>query len=291
VFVSENVVVNVPTRAVTVNGPPMELASTGMLARPVSFVVARGLTKMPLAPEGGAVKVTTAPTSGLLLPSRTETTRGAGYGVLTGVLCGVPDCALTVAGHPALARCTKDESVPSPAPTTRWLSPGAYREGILECAVAIAKTDIEGIVGNSAPQLARDDHIDLPIAVEIPNSHPARAGPAGGRNCGPKGAVPVAKERRNAIRITIVRDDDVELAIVVDVRDSEAEGVEDGIDDLRRECSIAPAEQNAYSAVTLIANHQVCLAIAIDVADGYVHRGCARGVVDRRLKCPIAIAK
>src|SRR5450755_3352401 len=50
-------------------------------------------------------------------------------------------------------------------------------------------------------------------------------------------------------------------------------------------------EQNAHSAVIHVANHQVRLAIAIDVGDRDVHRRCTGGVVHRRLKCSIAIAE
>ena len=132
-LVNANVVVKVPTRAMIENEPPVALAvKVGALARPEALVVARATesppVKVPLAPEVGAVKLTTAPTSGLLLPSRTETTIGARKGVPTDVLCGVPDCDVTVAGHPEFARWARTEIVLSPLlVTTRSVLPSPLR--------------------------------------------------------------------------------------------------------------------------------------------------------------------
>jgi hypothetical protein len=66
------------------------------VATPLASVVAVFvLAKLPLAPEPGAVKVTTAPLTGAP-PEVTVATSGAGNAVPTVALCGVPLVVATV---------------------------------------------------------------------------------------------------------------------------------------------------------------------------------------------------
>ena len=71
---------------------------------PAEFVVAVAVAdplKAALAPEEGAVKVTIAPLTGLLLASLTVACNAVANAVFTVALCGVPAVAITLAGGPA----------------------------------------------------------------------------------------------------------------------------------------------------------------------------------------------
>src|SRR3954470_18782451 len=57
--------------------------------------------KVPLAPEPGGVKVTLAPTTGLLKESRTKACSAVVKAVFTVLLCGVPALVTMEAAAPA----------------------------------------------------------------------------------------------------------------------------------------------------------------------------------------------
>src|SRR5947208_3613431 len=68
-----------------------------------TVIVFVALLNVPDAPEAGAVKVTFAPSTGLLLASRTVTESGLANAVLMLALCGVvPALTAIVAGGPAV---------------------------------------------------------------------------------------------------------------------------------------------------------------------------------------------
>jgi hypothetical protein len=90
--------------AVTVYAPVTKLAvKAGAMAIPVLLVVAvfTPLANVPLAPLLGAVKVTVAPTIGLLLASFSVACSGVANAELIIALCGVPPVAVMLG--PALA--------------------------------------------------------------------------------------------------------------------------------------------------------------------------------------------
>lgn len=107
VLVSEKFADREPTDAVTMYDPAMLFAAglTG-IAMPwefvVAVVVAPAAYHTTLAPEEGAVNVTTAPSTGLPEPSNTNTCSGSRknppYGTPTGALCGVPPIMVSDAG-------------------------------------------------------------------------------------------------------------------------------------------------------------------------------------------------
>src|SRR6202166_3345708 len=108
------------TDAVTVYAPVAALAvNVGDVATPLAFVVAVAEfvlvpAKVPLAPEAGAVKVTTTPLAGRP-PVVTVATRGAAKAVLIVVVCGVPLLATITSVAPAAFVRLKLAGVDTPA--------------------------------------------------------------------------------------------------------------------------------------------------------------------------------
>ena len=102
-LVKAKFVLIVPTRAAIENEPAAPLAvKNGAVATPDAFVMARALlrppAKRPDAPLAAALNVTTRPGNGWFPASATSTVIAVAYAVLSGALCGVPDCAVIVAG-------------------------------------------------------------------------------------------------------------------------------------------------------------------------------------------------
>ena len=105
-FVSENAAgLTAPvTDAVTAKLPAVPFAvSRGAVAIPLlSVATVAALLNVPLGPEGGAVKDTAAPPTGLPARSRTCACSSMGNGIETVVDCGVPEIAVIVDGVPAM---------------------------------------------------------------------------------------------------------------------------------------------------------------------------------------------
>jgi len=87
------------------------------VATPLAFVdaVFTPPANVPLAPLAGALKVTVAPLTGLLLASLTVATNGAAKAVLMVTLCGVPLVAEMFAGMPAVLVKEKFAGAATPA--------------------------------------------------------------------------------------------------------------------------------------------------------------------------------
>jgi len=87
------------------------------VATPLLLVVAVAVAeppKVPLAPLPGAVNVTTAPLTGLLLASFTVACSAVANAVLTVALCGVPAVAVMLAAVPAVLVRLKLAGVATP---------------------------------------------------------------------------------------------------------------------------------------------------------------------------------
>ena len=96
----------------------MFAVNVGAVATPLLFVVAVAVADPPnaaLAPLLGAVNVTVAPLTGLLLASFTVACRADGNAVLMVTLCGVPELAAMLAGGPATLVKLKLAGVVAPA--------------------------------------------------------------------------------------------------------------------------------------------------------------------------------
>src|ERR1700676_155599 len=108
--------------ATTLYVPAMELAvKTAEVATPLALVVAvlRPPAKVPLAPEAGAVKVTTTPLTGLFPASVTVATSGAANAALMATLWPEPLVMATLPGGTAvLVRAKLAEVAPVALATT-----------------------------------------------------------------------------------------------------------------------------------------------------------------------------
>jgi hypothetical protein len=105
-FVKENVVETPFTAAPTTYCPTLLLAvNVGAVATPWALLVAVAVVcppvNVPLAPLVGAVNVTTAPLTGLLLASVTVACSGVAKLALIAALCPVPASSAMLAGAPA----------------------------------------------------------------------------------------------------------------------------------------------------------------------------------------------
>jgi hypothetical protein len=91
--------------------------SDGAVATPLLLVVAVAVADPPnvaLAPLPGAVNVTVAPLTGLLLESFTMACSAVANAVLIVALCGVPALAVMLAGGPAVLVKLKLADVDTP---------------------------------------------------------------------------------------------------------------------------------------------------------------------------------
>lgn len=85
------------------------------LALLVAVTVRTAPGKVPLAPEAGAVKVTTTPATAFPVESLTLATIFVPKAVLTCVLCGVPAAAVTLAAEPEVFVSAYVAGVATPA--------------------------------------------------------------------------------------------------------------------------------------------------------------------------------
>ena len=110
--------------------------------------------KLAVAAEGGAVKVTEAPGTGLPKESFTVATSGVENGVLIVELCGVPPVAAIENGLPALFVSGKDAGPVEKGAVAKMLNGPAVVPAVKKAEVACPFVPVTAVVDAWLPNVA-----------------------------------------------------------------------------------------------------------------------------------------